>query len=154
MVAKMGPSKETKGAKKMVKGPKMPSVEMVVVENTRASGIGLPGELSPDGTTVNYGLRLLPGENDVPAEEWERVRKNKTVKMYLDQDILIDKGKGKAKKLTDGLDALEKHEALKQIAKCEAPKILENWYSKTEKINLRNKIQEKLAAIAADEEKD
>lgn len=135
------------------KRPKMPEVETVVVDNKRASGIGLPGTVTPEGVTTHYGMRLLPGENDVPADEWERIRTHKAVKMLLDQDILIDKGSGKAKKLTDGLDALEKFEALAQIEKCTVPKILELWYSKTEKIDLRNKIQERLNVLEIEKDK-
>lgn len=147
--------KETKGKEmpKEKKGPKMPEVEMVVIEVKRASAIGLPGLLNKEGITLDYGVRLLPGENDVPKDIWERVRTHKTVKMYLDCDILFDHGPGKARKLTDGLDALEKFQAIAQIEKCDAPKILKDWYSKTSKIDLRNKLQDKLTAIEAEKSK-
>lgn len=130
----------------------MPEVKMVVIEVTKPRGVGLPGKVTEEGVTTHYGLRLLPGENNVPVNEWERVRTHKTVKMYLDAGILLDKGPGKAKKLNQGLDALEKFEAIAQIEKCNIPQILDDWYTKTEKIDLRNKLQEKLQTLKESKE--
>ena len=117
---------------------------MVIIMNHRASGVELPGKLSDSSHAIHNGQMLLPGENNVERIEWDRVKKNKTVKMYLACDILEYKGEGIAHSLGDGLDALEKHEALKKVAQCSSVKILNDWKSKTSDKSIAKKCNEKI----------
>ena len=116
----------------------------LVIDNTRAAQVGLPGIVDKEGIRQKAGVKLLPGENDVPESEWERVKGHKTVRMYIACGILVEKGPGKARKLSDGLDALEKHQVLLQIAKCDSIKILQDWAGKTDDPNTLKKCRAKI----------
>lgn len=132
----------------------------IIVINLRASAVELPGELAKDGTPLHNGKMLLPGENDVNEEYWNRTCKNHhVVKMYMDSvpPILATKTGGKAKSLDKGLDSLEKHEALMKIAQCDEIKILSKWASNTENDSLKNACNKRIKEVEAmnrEDEKD
>jgi hypothetical protein len=123
--------------------------ETLIIENTRAALVELPGIVDKEGTVQQDGVKLIPGENDVPVKEWNRVKNHKTVKMYMAPGIgiLIEKGPGRARKLSDGLDSLEKHEALLQIAKCNHVQILQDWAGKTKDDFLIKKCRSRIDEI-------
>lgn len=119
----------------------------LVIENNRAALIELPGELNDQNIPIREGFKLMPGENDVPKEEWERIKNHKMVKEYCDLDYIVEKGTGKARKLSDGLNALEKHEAIMQIARCDSPRILNDWSEKTTDPGLKKRCSERALEI-------
>ncbi len=122
----------------------------LIIENTRASMVELPGQLNGEGVPVKLGMRLIPGQNNVPESEWNRVQNNKAVRMYVETKILIDKGPGKAKSFAEGLDVLEKHEALKQIHKCTDATIVRGWMDQTESPDYAKSCRDRIDAIIAD----
>jgi hypothetical protein len=116
----------------------------LIINNTRPSQVELPGVVNDEGVVQEEGLKLLPGENDVPVSVWDRVKEHKTIKMWMGCGILEEKGPGQARKLSDGLDALEKHEVILQIGKCESVQILKDWIEKTKDEGIRKKCRAKI----------
>jgi len=132
----------------------MTEIETIVIVNKRASLVQLPGELSPTGEVKHNGHDLMPGENDVPKSYWDKVKSHKVVKMYLNSavGILQEKGTGKAKRYADGLDSLEKHEAIRQIAKCDQVQILKDWKDGTNQKTLKTACTKRIKLLMVGDE--
>ena len=122
----------------------------LVIINTRPCLIVLPSWEESGKPELVDGLKLLPGENDCPNDYWNFCKKNKTVKMYLACDYLKNKGEGKALMLSDGLDALDKHEALVKIAGCTKPQILKDWANKTQDSTLKARCEKRIKEVLAE----
>lgn len=137
----------------------MGNTEMLIIKNKRASLVELPGRPHPDTKKQHAywktcedlelisGKKLLPGENNVPPEYWEAIKTHRTVKMFQATGILEEKGKGIAKSYADGLDSLEKHEALMRIHKCSVIKVLNDWANKTTNDSLKKACKKRIEEI-------
>ncbi len=140
--------------------------EMLVIVNKRASLVELPGRPHEDtekkhafwkdcdNPELIVGKKLLPGENSVPSDYWDAIKGHKAVKMLLAVKILKNKGVGKARSLADGLDALEKHEAIKQIHKCTSTQILNDWAKKTSDSGLSKRCKARIGELIEDQGKE
>jgi len=104
--------------------------ENLVIVNTEPRAIYLPPADVQDFDEAR-GLRLLPGENNVSSLLWEAIQSNPAVKIWVTQELLVNRGAGKAKPLADGLDNLTLAQAATQIAKCESGKFLADLREKT-----------------------
>ena len=103
-----------------------------------------PAVLVPEGTVLRVGYpfhKLIPGQNDVPREYWERVSsKNPAVKMWLACGYLLV-SEGKAETLVAALDTLDPHSARQHIAECTNMGVLIRWGEDAESPGLRKAIE-------------
>lgn len=143
----------------------MGNEEMLIIKNKRASLVELPGKPHPDTKKPHVywktcedleliaGKKLLPGENNVPPEYWEAIKGLRIVKMFQAAGILKKKGFGVAKSLGDGLDSLEKHEALLKIHKCSVVQVLNDWADKTKDDSLKKACKNRIEELIEDQDK-
>lgn len=108
------------------------SKKQLIIENTRASLVTLPAVTSTDPEAA-VGVQLLPGENNVQEWYWKQCKKVRAVIIWLAAGVLVEKGVGKARPLTAGLDSLDKQEAFIKIAKCSSVPILKDWSAQSKK---------------------
>jgi hypothetical protein len=109
------------------------SDKMLVIENTSISGVRLPPE-----NEISIGMFLVPGENAISEELWKKVSKNPAIKIYVERQILINKGEGKARPILETLDSFHFQEAKNVVAKERDKKQLERWIRGTEDLQKRN----------------
>lgn len=126
----------------------------LVIVNTEPRLVELPDvlvKLDKRGDKVirpGYtGQKLLPGENDVGADYWDLIKGNPGVKILLACKTLVNNGEGEAKSILAGLDNLAPDVALRHIGKCENVKVLNEWKSGTESLQLRKHIEERVLEL-------
>jgi len=78
----------------------------IVIRVNRASAIILPKSNAHTGVGYSGGMKLLPGENNMDKSYWDVIKKNGTVKKWLAVGWIENLGSGKAKDITDSLEAV------------------------------------------------
>lgn len=121
--------------------------ENLVIQVNRPSLVTLP-EATVNGKRYTE-IFMIPGENDVPRAQWEAARKNPAIKIWVGCKLLENKGPGKAKSFSEGLDALSRMEAQERIVKCDTVKILRDWADQTESPALKALCNERINEIIA-----
>ena len=125
---------------------KKPTKNLVINVN-RPSMVELPA-CYVDG--VSYpSLQMLPGENNVSEAQWRAAKSNPAIKIWIQCNILENKGVGKAKSLSEGLDALTQQEAETRITKCDAVPILRDWRESSSRPALQALCKERIDELIA-----
>lgn len=73
------------------------------------------------------GGRLLPGQNNIDAQAWAKDKKNKTVKQWLELELLVDKGEGEAVPLADDIGRVQPGKARLWIEHTDDLALLLKW---------------------------
>lgn len=101
----------------------------LVIDNTQARAIFLP---PAKGDSVHElarkGRMLYPGQNDVPAEHWEAIQENPSIKLWGPSGMgyLVNRGEGKAAPVPRGLDGMDERDALAKLELMhDVPKLVE-----------------------------
>jgi len=103
----------------------------LVIENTQARAIFLPPARAKDGPVhplARKGRMLYPGQNDVPAEHWDAIQTNPSVKLWgpAGMRYLVSHGPGKAAPVPRGLDGMDERDALAKLELMnDVPKLVE-----------------------------
>ena len=125
---------------------------LIVVNSTKAFITGP----RVDGAEFSFA----PGENDCPKSYWDHcASKNKHMQLAMEAGHLTAKDSGgrKARKLADGLDSLQKADALARIARCkgrDGKHVLRDWASKTQDQELVEACRKRLDDLAVSDESD
>lgn len=110
--------------------------ETVVIENTTKRLIGVKP----------FGFKLIPGENDVPKEGWDKFRaRNECLGMLERREIVFRKDIKKATPLIDSIITFPEDKAIAIVDACTNAHHLERWATKEG----RNKVQKAIAARLA-----
>lgn len=99
-------------------------------------------------------MQLLPGENDVPSEYWDKIKSNPAVKQWLAVKLLKNLGEGIAKSIIASLDNLAPDVAMRHIGKCENVAILNEWKAGAKGRALRKAISERILEVVASQTGD
>ena len=125
----------------------------LVIVVTKPQGVELPSvEAKQKGQRVEPGYhpqKLIPGENDVDSDYWDKIKGNPAVKMWLACKILVNQGEGKAKPLIASLDTMSPDVALRHIGNCESVEILNDWKAKTSNPALSKAIVVRIQELVA-----
>ena len=123
--------------------PRKKDATNLVIENTTARLLMGPavGGAQP--------VRLLPGQNNVASDVWADLSKNRTVKQWLALGDVKSNGAGQAAKLDEGLGVLTDAEAAQRIARCDDVKILGDWMSKADRVELRQMCEAQIQRVIA-----
>ena len=89
----------------------------VVVRNNRISAIVLPVSIFPKGTLNSDISPLLPGENTISKQVWEKAKQNPGIQLYRESGILVYLRKGEAFRDNLNWDKVSPGEALPVIAR-------------------------------------
>lgn len=116
----------------------------LVIEVTEPRPVILP----PIGKE-KVGQKLAPGENSVDSEVWEKVKRNIAVKKFLEFGIIVNRGHGKARPISETLDALNFNEAKSLINKEKDKDLINRWM-----VNSENEQLKKVCKIRLDNMKN
>lgn len=132
----------------------------MILENTRRTQLELPA-IKPvhdeNGKVKHAGFplqKLLPGQNTVNREYYERCLKIKCVAMWKACKYIVDRGDGEAVETLRSLASLAPENAKKQIHKCTSIELLSQWSEGTENRVLRKLIEERKQELIAEAARD
>jgi hypothetical protein len=109
-----------------------------------APKIGKTGKVTAPGYMP---AKLLPGENDLESDNWDAVKGNPAIKIWLATRTIENMGPGKARSILAGLDKLAPGVAARHIGNCENVVVLNEWKGSTENLDLLRSIDERILEL-------
>ncbi|WP_461246453.1 hypothetical protein [Treponema sp. R6D11] len=129
-----------------------------ITNNLKLQSLLLWGMLFIGAHDKDIGVYLIPGFNDVPADEWEKVKS--TLQGKLDAKILLQykvektgKAGGKVEKFAESLDDFEDKFLETVIPNCFHIATLNKWKEKAEKESTRLLLLNQIARMESENPK-